>query len=93
MTRVTLTRPTRFGAGPTVRHRTKQHRRLRTRRACGSSGGRPGAARPGRRRSGGRGPTVLTDLLTTALDCPGQVRNEKPGEQGGCDCLDSRGRP
>jgi len=29
---------------------------------------------------------MLTDLLTTALDHPGRVRNEKPGEQGSpCD--------
>ena len=93
MTRVTLTRPTRFGPQPTVRLRTKQHRRLRTRRACGSTGGRPGAAQPGRRRSGGRRPTVLTDLLTTTLDRHGHRWTEKPVEQGGCDCLDSRGRP
>jgi hypothetical protein len=51
-----------------------------------------GAAGKQRDRSGGRGPTVLTDLLTTALDYPGHVRNEQPREQGRCDRLDSRGR-
>ena len=42
------------------------------------SKGRPGAAGKERHRSGGRGPAVLTDLLTTTLDYPGHVRNEKP---------------
>ena len=35
---------------------------------------------------------MLTDLLTTALDYPGRVRNEKPREQGRRDRLDARGR-
>jgi hypothetical protein len=54
-------------------------------------GGR-GAAKMGRHRSGGRGPSLLTDLLTTPLDRQGHRWTEKPVEQGGCDCLDSRGR-
>ena len=53
---------------------------------------RRGAPGKERYRSGDRGPTVLTDLLTTALDYLGRVRNEKPREQGRCDRLDARGR-
>lgn len=39
------------------------------------------------------GAAPLTDLLTTAMDRPGQGRTESPQEQGGCDDLDGRGRP
>ena len=53
---------------------------------------RRAAAAKERYLSGGRGPTVLTDLLTTALDYLGRVRNEKPREQGRCVRLDARGR-
>ena len=41
-----------------------------------------GAAGKERRWSGGREPTVLTDLLTTVLDYRGRVRSETPREQG-----------
>jgi hypothetical protein len=36
--------------------------------------------------------TVLTDLLTTALDDRGLERNDDPVEQGGSDPLDGYGR-
>jgi hypothetical protein len=53
---------------------------------------RRGAAGKETHRSAGRGPIVLTDLLTTALDYPGPVRNEKPREQGRRDRLATMGR-
>jgi hypothetical protein len=53
-----------------------------------------GAARPGSEGTGvAAGSTVLTDLLTTALDNPGPEWNEKSGEQGGCDRMDDPGLP
>jgi hypothetical protein len=54
--------------------------------------GRPGAARPRSRSGAVVAPSVLTDLLTTALDQTGQLRNDEPCQQDRCDCLDSRGR-
>ena len=36
--------------------------------------------------------TVLTDLLTTELDGRGRGWQPEPGEQGGCDTVDSAGR-
>jgi len=57
--------------------------------------GRPRRDAAGRvsHRSGGRGPTVLRILLTTTLDYPGHVRNEKPRKLGRCDRLDGCNPP
>lgn len=66
--------------------------RTRAGRAAPVGPTRRGAARMEAMGLSGLGSTVLTDLLTTALDHPGHGRTEKPSEQGRCDRLDSRGR-
>jgi hypothetical protein len=39
------------------------------------------------------GRIVLTHLLTTTLDQPGQARRDSPLDRGDCCCLDAGGRP